>query len=183
MAKKSEKIELVTIRKVISRNIKHLRKSKKWTQNDLAVASGVSFRGVQDIESGKRSPRADTLAAIAGSLGVTEKEIYQEKEESTLNAKRHTSAAELSPEEFVYKVLQISTEHGIKRHSREELLAEIRAASKEVFKEELEKMFPPKKIKLLSLIEQLHPDSVSSVIDIIEGILKTASHEIRGKKR
>lgn len=64
-----------TLKEILAANIKKLRKAKGWTQNDLAVESGISFRGVQDIEVGKRNPRSETLQAIAGALGVTESEI------------------------------------------------------------------------------------------------------------
>lgn len=64
--------DMESINETVADNIRRLRKSKGWTQHDLAVESGLSFRGVQDIEAGKRSPRTSTLQAIAGALGVSE---------------------------------------------------------------------------------------------------------------
>ena len=64
------------IKKLVASNIKAARKAKGWTQTDLALASGVSFRGIQDIETGRRSPRPDTLSAICGALGVSEAHLY-----------------------------------------------------------------------------------------------------------
>lgn len=68
------------IGKLVAENIKAARKRKKWTQNDLAEASGVSFRGIQDIEAAKRSPRPNTINAIAGALGVQVDELYSASE-------------------------------------------------------------------------------------------------------
>ncbi len=57
--------------KSLGSSIRAARRAKGWTQTQLALESGVSFRGVQDIETGKRSPRPATLEAIAGALGMT----------------------------------------------------------------------------------------------------------------
>ncbi len=66
------------IGKILASNIKRLRKSKNWTQNDLALEAGISFRGLQDIETGKRNPRPDTLSAIAGALKISETDLYKD---------------------------------------------------------------------------------------------------------
>ena len=71
------------IGKLLAKNIKSARNLKDWTQNDLAVAAGVSFRSIQNIETGKRNPRPDTLAAIAGALGVSQESLYKEANQLT----------------------------------------------------------------------------------------------------
>lgn len=68
----------IPISEILAASIRRIRKNKGWTQNDLAVKSGVSFRGIQDIEAGKRSPRPETLKALAGALGVDAAEFYKE---------------------------------------------------------------------------------------------------------
>lgn len=64
------------IRQILAENIKKARKAKGWTQTDLSAASGVSLRGIADIETRRRAPRPDTLKALSGALGVTEEQLY-----------------------------------------------------------------------------------------------------------
>lgn len=59
----------------IGSKIKRLRKERGLTQGDLADRSGVSFRAIQDIELGKRSPRSDTVEMLAQALGVQPGEL------------------------------------------------------------------------------------------------------------
>lgn len=61
--------------KSLGSNLKKARKKRGWTQTQLAVESGISFRGLQDIETGKRFPRTGTLDALAGALGVSSEEL------------------------------------------------------------------------------------------------------------
>lgn len=69
---------MLDIKKIIALNIKRLRAQKGWTQHDLAAASGVSFRGIQDIETARRNPRQETITAISGAFGVDHSTIYVE---------------------------------------------------------------------------------------------------------
>ncbi|MFJ6651894.1 helix-turn-helix domain-containing protein [Microbacterium sp. NPDC091313] len=50
--------------------LRRLRLAANMTLDALAAASGVSVRGIIDLELGRRMPRRATLAAIAGGLGV-----------------------------------------------------------------------------------------------------------------
>jgi transcriptional regulator with XRE-family HTH domain len=48
------------------------RRRLGWTREALAVNSGLSWPAISQIESGRRlNPRADTLFALAGALGVS----------------------------------------------------------------------------------------------------------------
>lgn len=76
---------------LIALNIKRIRKNLGMTQTDLAVESGISFRGIQDIESGKRSPRKETLRAIAGALKVDEIDLLGRTENEKKNDEDYDS--------------------------------------------------------------------------------------------
>lgn len=66
-----------TIRDILRQNVRRLRKLKGWTQHDLAAAAGLSFSGIQDIETGRRVPRQETMALIAQALGCTEADLLK----------------------------------------------------------------------------------------------------------
>jgi transcriptional regulator with XRE-family HTH domain len=51
--------------------IRHFREQKNVTQPGLAEMTGVSQGEISAYESGHKSPRVNTLIAIADALGVT----------------------------------------------------------------------------------------------------------------
>ena len=55
----------------LASRIVEIRKSLKWTQDDLAEKSGLSKGAVARIERGARIPRPSTLQVIAKALGVS----------------------------------------------------------------------------------------------------------------
>ena len=56
----------------IGLTLKRLRQERGWDQAALAAASGVSQAHISAIEIGRyRSPKAGTLARLAGALGVS----------------------------------------------------------------------------------------------------------------
>ena len=55
----------------LAHNLRLLRKEHGISQSQLAKAAGVSFRAVQEIESGKANPTLQTMGALARSFGVT----------------------------------------------------------------------------------------------------------------
>ncbi len=66
----------ITINKAL---LKRVRKSKLWSQDELAVASGLGLRTVQRIEgNGTASPQA--LKALAAALDVNAKSLIQDGE-------------------------------------------------------------------------------------------------------
>ena len=60
--------------------IRELRTAKGMTQEELAVATGISLRTIQRIEQGKVVPRAFSLKKIAEALGINISEFYQHDE-------------------------------------------------------------------------------------------------------
>src|SRR4051812_35474359 len=51
--------------------LRSYRVTAGWSQERLAEQSGLSFRGVSDLERGvRRSPRLETVRMLADALGV-----------------------------------------------------------------------------------------------------------------
>lgn len=65
-------------RKSVGARIRARRKQIEMTQFDLASKAGVSLRSVQDIESNRSNPRADTLTAIAEAMSVNAADLMPE---------------------------------------------------------------------------------------------------------
>jgi len=55
----------------VGTRIRKRRRALGWTQEHLARQAGISNGFLSDLEAGKRSVGADTLMAIAASLGVS----------------------------------------------------------------------------------------------------------------
>ena len=55
---------------MFSETIRALRKERGWTQREAAEATGMSYRGLQDLEAGKR-PNYDSLLKIADGFDVS----------------------------------------------------------------------------------------------------------------
>jgi len=54
----------------LGENLRYLRQARKLSQAALAERAGLSRVGYRSIETGASTPRADTLAKLAASLGV-----------------------------------------------------------------------------------------------------------------
>lgn len=65
----------------ISENIKKIRKSKKFTQEDLAIASGLALRHIQKIESSEVNITLKTLVKISNSLEIDIKTLLNNQRE------------------------------------------------------------------------------------------------------
>jgi transcriptional regulator with XRE-family HTH domain len=55
---------------VIGARVKHERRSRRWTLDDLAEAAGVSRRMLVNVEQGAANPSVGTLLRISDALGV-----------------------------------------------------------------------------------------------------------------
>lgn len=62
----------------IGERLRELRKEQGLAQEALAFRAGVSVSTVARTEGGKLSPTLDTLASLAGALGVTVSELVDE---------------------------------------------------------------------------------------------------------
>ena len=59
-----------TLSKVIGQNIRYRRSELGMTQVELAAAVGITQGALSDIECGKRSPGAKTIAIFAEILKI-----------------------------------------------------------------------------------------------------------------
>ncbi len=66
------------IGKRLGRRIRDLRTQQgdRWTQEELAERAHISVSFLSMIERGERMPHVETLAAIAGALGVSLSELF-----------------------------------------------------------------------------------------------------------
>ncbi len=58
------------IRKQVGLNVQRLRRELDWSQEDLALESGLHRTYISGIERGVRNPTVLVLARIADTLGV-----------------------------------------------------------------------------------------------------------------
>lgn len=63
----------------IANRIKTLRKSKGWTQEDLALNSGVSQSTLSEVESSKAFITIPTLEKLCIALGITTEQFFDYK--------------------------------------------------------------------------------------------------------
>lgn len=66
------------VREILARNIVRAREALGWTQEDLAVQSGVSRPLVAHIERQARNPDLKTLVRLASALGVRMEHLLAE---------------------------------------------------------------------------------------------------------
>lgn len=62
---------------ILSANLRRLRQASGLSQGELAAKADLSRVGYRNLESGLATPRVDTLARIAGALGVRLDELLQ----------------------------------------------------------------------------------------------------------
>lgn len=65
-----------TIKVLLGRRIRELRKAKKLTQEELAEKVGIGTPNISYFETGKFSPAIETLQKIAEALEVEIYELY-----------------------------------------------------------------------------------------------------------
>jgi transcriptional regulator with XRE-family HTH domain len=61
----------VDMRKLVGDNCARIRKSRGYTQEQLADLSGLTQQYLSDLERGKRNPTVVTVYEIAQALGVS----------------------------------------------------------------------------------------------------------------
>ena len=50
--------------------LRELRESAGWTQAELARQSGISQKGISQLEQGVNGPMFDTVVSLSAALGV-----------------------------------------------------------------------------------------------------------------
>ena len=58
--------------------IEAMRKRKRMTQTELAIAVGVTQPSISDYDSGKKRPTIDTAKKLADALGCTVDDLLKD---------------------------------------------------------------------------------------------------------
>ncbi len=61
----------------LGQKINRLRKARSWTLIDLADNSGIARSTLQEVVKGSADARLNTIAALAGSFGMTLSELFK----------------------------------------------------------------------------------------------------------
>ena len=61
---------------ILASRVRDLRKSKGFSQEELAEKSGLNLRTVQRIEKGENEPRGDSLVRLAQALQISSEELF-----------------------------------------------------------------------------------------------------------
>lgn len=69
--------ELVKLRKKIGARIQHLSQERGWSQERLAIESGLARSFVGQIERGEKAVRMSTLCKIAAAMKITFAELME----------------------------------------------------------------------------------------------------------
>lgn len=64
------------MRRLLSENLRKARKTTGFTQDELAEASGLSLRMIQDIEGQNSWPSPDTIGKIAMAMDIEESSLF-----------------------------------------------------------------------------------------------------------
>jgi len=64
------------IKKLLGKRIKELRKSKNFTQDELAEKIGIGTPNISYFETGRFSPAIETMEKMAEALGVEMYELF-----------------------------------------------------------------------------------------------------------
>ena len=92
----------------IGDKIRRLRKERGLTQSDLADRSGVSFGAIQNLEAGKRTPRADTIEMLAQALDVSPNKLLGEVIPSGATLSASAIPGPLTPADCAAVLLQLA---------------------------------------------------------------------------
>jgi transcriptional regulator with XRE-family HTH domain len=68
---------MVDINKRVGGRIRHFRKAKGMTQEDLAFESKIDYSYINEIEAGKRNPSVKRLHDIAKALDIPVKILFE----------------------------------------------------------------------------------------------------------
>lgn len=68
-----------SVRAIVARRVRTLRKCRGMTQNDLSVATGISRGRISAIEQGRCNVRLDSLDRIARVLGVPMSHLFDDR--------------------------------------------------------------------------------------------------------
>jgi transcriptional regulator with XRE-family HTH domain len=67
----------VTVAEQFGRNLARLRERSGLTQEDAGIRADLHRTEISQLERGLRCPKADTIAKLAGTLGVEAGEFFE----------------------------------------------------------------------------------------------------------
>ena len=68
------------MQQILGANVKRLRTSKGWSQEEFAFEAGIHRTYVSDIERGARNPTIDVLERLARPLGVAAADLIRQSD-------------------------------------------------------------------------------------------------------
>jgi transcriptional regulator with XRE-family HTH domain len=74
---KSKTEDPESIAKIIGRNLRRHRRAASLSQEEVADRAGLHRSAVSLVERGGRMPRADTVARVAGAIGISLAEAFE----------------------------------------------------------------------------------------------------------
>lgn len=67
------------IQQLLGNNVRHIRETKGWSQEDLAHESGLHRTYISGVERGSRNPTVDVLKRLALALDVKPYQLLKEE--------------------------------------------------------------------------------------------------------
>ena len=80
------------LRESLGRRIRRLRKTRKWTQQNLAERSGLDYKYLGAVERGERNLSIDNVEKIATGLEIEAHDLFLFTEPAELPAEQVTEA-------------------------------------------------------------------------------------------
>ena len=77
-----EEVVFMNLPESVGKRIRELRKSKSWTQEQLAEAASLHYSYIGGVERGDRNISLETLEKIVTALGLPAWELFRSEEES-----------------------------------------------------------------------------------------------------
>lgn len=87
--------DVESLARVIGERVRHERKSRDWTLDDLADISGVSRRMLINVEHGSVNPSVGTLLKLSDALGVGLPALVEPPTRRSVRLTRHGAGAVL----------------------------------------------------------------------------------------
>jgi transcriptional regulator with XRE-family HTH domain len=78
---------LMSIQKIIGRNVKRIRESKDWSQCKLSEESGLHYTYISGIERGIRNPTVEIIFRISLALNIKPSKLFEVNESEMIEEK------------------------------------------------------------------------------------------------
>lgn len=84
---------MADLRNIVGKNIKKIRKAKKWTQAELAEKVGIEPVSIARIETGLNFPKEENISLIAKALNVEVSDLFINRESDKKNTLEYIQKA------------------------------------------------------------------------------------------